>query len=389
VRFTTVESLADVPAQAWNGLAGSGNPFVRHEFLLALERRGCVGERLGWRPRHLLVHEGGRLVAAAPAYIKHNSYGELVFDWAWAEAYERAGLAYYPKLVVAVPYTPVTGPRLLVEPAHTAARQALVEGALGLVQASGFSSLHWLFTDEGTTRSLESSGLARRVGCQFHWQNPGYRDFQDFLGELSARRRKEIRRERRAVADQGIEVEVLGGREAQAGHWAAMHRFYRSTFDRRGGIPTLTREFFEDIGAHLPDAVVLVLARRGGRYVAGTFNVMGAQALYGRHWGTEGFFPGLHFELCYYQTIEFCIARGLRTFEAGAQGEHKVARGFLPAPTYSAHWIAHPGFRAAVADFVAREGRAVTDYMEAVREHSPFRRPSADPAAPSAPDPVR
>lgn len=385
MQFSTAERLSEVPARDWNRLAGDDNPFVRHEFLAALERQGCLGDRFGWWPRHLLVHDGDRLVAAAPAYLKDNNYGEFVFDQGWSEAYARAGLPYYPKLVVAVPYTPVTGPRLLVDPeAGPAAVDALLAGAIDLVERSGFSSLHWLFCDEPTTGRLEAHGLSQRVGCQFHWPNPGYRDFQDFLDTLTSRRRKEVRRERREVERQRIEVRVFSGREAGAAEWDAMHAFYEATFERKWGVPTLSRGFFEEIGAELPEAVALVLARKDGRYVAGAFNLVGRRRLYGRNWGTTGFFPGLHFEVCYYRLIELCIDRGLEVFEAGAQGEHKVARGFLPRTTRSLHWIRHPGFRSAVADFVRRERRAVEAYMAEVLAHSPYRQ--ADTESRSSPE---
>ncbi len=385
MHFSTVESISEVPARDWNRLAGDENPFLRHEFLAALERQGCLGDRFGWWPRHFLVHHGGQLVAAAPAYLKDNNYGEFVFDHAWSEAYARAGLAYYPKLVVAVPYTPVTGPRLLADPAvGRPAADALVSGAIALTERSGLSSLHWLFCDEPTTGTLEGHGLSPRLGCQFHWPNPGYRDFQDFLDTLTSRRRKEIRRERREVERQGIELRVLSGHEAGPAEWEAIHGFYEATFERKWGVPTLTRGFFEELGARMPEAVALVLARKDGRYVAGAFNLVGRRRLYGRSWGTTGFFPGLHFEVCYYRLIEFCIDRGLEVFEAGAQGEHKIARGFLPRATRSAHWIGHPGFRSAVADFVRRERRAVEAYMSEVLEHSPYRR--ADTESNSSPE---
>jgi hypothetical protein len=384
LRFATHARLEEVPRDDWNHLAGDDNPFVRHEFLLALERTGCLGQRFGWWPAHLAVREGGRLVAAAPAYLKDNNYGEFVFDHAWSEAYQRAGLAYYPKLVIAVPYTPVTGPRLLLDPlAGPPAAATLIEGAREIAASRGLSSVHWLFTDEAQTTLLEAGGLLRRTGCQFHWTNPGYRDFEDYLDALTAKRRKEVRRERRAVASQGLAIEVLSGREAEPRHWRAMHALYRSTFDRKWGIATLTREFFEAVADALPDQVLLVLARRGGEYVAGAFNMLGRSRLYGRHWGASAYYPGLHFEVCYYRAIEFCIDRRLKGFEAGAQGEHKVARGFLPALTLSAHWIGHPGLRAAIADFLVRERRAVRGYAAEVLAHSPYRSASApfDPAA--------
>jgi hypothetical protein len=380
VRLEVSHRLEEIGREEWNRVAGTANPFLRHEFLSALERHGCLGDHYGWWPRHLVLRDGPRLVGAAPAYLKANNYGEFVFDHAWSDAYARAGLAYYPKLVVAVPYTPVAGPRLLLAPeAGPEAARALIEGARELVAREGLSSAHWLFTDDATTAVLEAHGCVRRVGCQFHWTNPGYRDFEDFLEALSAKRRKEVRRERREVAGQGIEVDLIGGAEAEPGHWEAIHHFYRSTFDRKWGVPTLTREFFEAVGRDLPGSVLLVLARKGRRYVAGAFNLVGSERLYGRHWGTEGFFPGLHFEVCYYRAIEYCIERGLGGFEAGAQGEHKVARGFLPTLTYSAHWIEHAGFRAAVADFVARERRAVEAYAEEVGAHSPYRATAGEP----------
>jgi hypothetical protein len=382
VRFSTVESIREIPAGDWNRLAGDDNPFVRHEFLAALEGQGCLGDRFGWWPRHFLVHDGGRLVAAAPAYLKDNNYGEFVFDHAWSEAYTRAGLPYYPKLVVAVPYTPVTGPRLLADPAAgPLAAETLVSEAIALTERWELSSLHWLFCDPATTAALETRGLSVRTGSQFHWPNPGYRDFQDFLDALTSRRRKEIRRERREVERQRIEVRVLSGREAGPAEWDAIHAFYESTFERKWGVPTLTRGFFEEVGAAQPDAVALVLARKEGRYVAGAFNLLGRRRLYGRNWGTNGFYPGLHFEVCYYRLIELCIERGLEVFEAGAQGEHKVARGFLPRSTRSAHWVRHPGFRSAVVDFVRRERRAVEAYMADVLEHSPYRQADAEPHA--------
>ncbi len=373
-------TLEEVPARDWNRLAGPENPFTLHEFLVALERTGCLGDEFGWWPQHLLVYDGGRLVGAAPMYLKDNSYGEFVFDWSWADAYQRAGLAYYPKLVVAVPYTPATGPRLLLDPEADgqAVAATLIEAALEHARRRQVSSLHWLFTGQQATAALESHGLVRRVGCQYHWSNPGYRDFDDYLDALISKKRKQIKRERRQVLDSGITVEVLDGHQATAAHWAVCHDFYRSTFDRKWGTATLSRAFFEAVGATMPEAVVLVLAREGGRYVAAAFNLRGTDCLYGRHWGTSGFFPSLHFEVCYYQTIDYCIRHGLRRFEAGAQGEHKLARGFLPVPTFSAHWIRDPGFRSAVERFVVQERRAVEDYIAGLQEHSPFRQSSPD-----------
>jgi predicted N-acyltransferase len=375
MRVSVVKSLDRVSAADWNRLAGTENPFTRHEFLAALEHHGCVGDTFGWWPQHILVREAGRLVGAAPLYLKDNSYGEFVFDWSWADAYQRAGLAYYPKLVVAVPYTPVTGPRLLVAPDADAPAvcEALLQGALEHAHRHGVSGLHWLFTSEEATEALEAQGLMRRVGYQFHWHNPGYRDFEDFLDTLTARRRKEIRRERRQARDSGVEIEVLDGHQATEEHWLTFSRFYRSTFERKWGLATLTPGFFLELGRSIPNAVVLVLARHTGRYVGAALNLAGSDTLYGRHWGCEAFFPGVHFEVCYYRTIEHCIARGLRRFEAGAQGEHKIARGFLPTPTYSAHWVADPRFRDAIGRFLERERNDIAEHIEDLRHHSPFK----------------
>ncbi len=376
MRTTFVESLGAVAASDWNALVGGDHPFLRHEFLAALEEHGCLGERWGWLPRHLLVNDAdGRLVGAAPLYLKYNSYGEFVFDWSWAEAYQRRGLRYYPKLVSAIPYTPATGPRLLVAPDSDpeAVRKALLEAALEKARAEGLSSLHWLFTGPEDTAFLEAQGLMLRAGCQFHWNNRGYRDFDDYLEGFSSHNRKKLRRERRRVQEAGVELEVLGGAEITDEQWRIFHRFYTSTFHKHGGHATLSESFFRALGHTLPDNVVLVLARHGRRYVAAAFNLRSADTLYGRHWGCEAEFHSLHFEACYYAGIDYAIAHGLRRFEPGAQGEHKVGRGFEPTATRSAHWVAHPGFAAAVRDFVGREHGAVEDYMLELAGHLPFK----------------
>ncbi len=370
-----VDSLDQVAAHDWNRLAGEGSPFTRYEFLSALEAHGCLGEKFGWWPQHLLVFYGGKLAGAAPMYLKDNSYGEFVFDWAWADAYQRSGLRYYPKLVVAVPYTPATGPRLLMDPEadREAVSEQLATAAVVHARALEVSGLHWLFTTESATRTLEGHGLMRRVGCQFHWHNPGYRDFDDFIDGLTSKKRKQIRRERRQAMESGVEIEVLNGHQVTDRQWETFHGFYRSTFDRKWGMATLTPEFFMAVGRDMPDAVILVLARDSGRYVAGAVSFAGTDALFGRHWGSIRTIPGVHFELCYYQAIEYCIHHGLQRFEAGAQGEHKIPRGFLPAPTYSAHWIRHPGFRDAIGRFLAEEQDAMQDHMAELAAHTPFR----------------
>ena len=374
-RIRIIEDIAEVDPAAWDALGVAPYPFLRHAFLHALEHTGCLGERFGWLPRHILVYQENRLLAAAPLYLKFNSYGEFVFDWAWADAYQRRGLDYYPKLVSASPYTPATGPKLLLAPgASPELRRLLSDTALELARASGCSSLHWLFTPDEQTDWLEARGHMRRTGCQFHWRTRGWRDFDDFLGALSHAKRKNIRRERRRCAQAGIRFRWLDGHQADHADWADFHRLYESTFDRKGGIPTLSLDFFEQIAARMPEQVLLVQALHQDRVVAAAFNLVGQDTLYGRHWGCRERFHSLHFEACYYQGLEFCLQRGLARFEPGAQGEHKVSRGFLPTPTWSAHWLADAGFSRAVQQFLAHETEAMQDYIEELAAHSPYRR---------------
>jgi len=382
VRLRVIHDLDDVPPARWNALAGAGNPFVRHEFLAALERQGCTGERTGWWPAHLLAEgEGGgrggapRLLGAVPMYLKTNSFGEFVFDWGWADAYARAGMEYYPKLVIAVPFTPVTGPRLLVAPGAGAARvrECLRDGAIRFALDRELSSVHWLFTPAEDAAFLDSRPLLRRAGIQFHWTNPGYRDFGDFLDALTSKRRRQIVRERRDAARAGLDISLLPGTAIGEGEWSAFHRFYCDTFDRKWGMPSLTLGFFREIGRTLGDDVLLALARDGRRPVAGALFLRGADGLFGRHWGCVEHHRALHFEMCYYAAIEYCIRERLPRFEAGAQGEHKLLRGLLPVRTWSAHWIRHPGFRAAIERFVGEERRHVDLQLAALAEHSPFK----------------
>lgn len=367
--------LSRVTADEWNSLVTDRYPFLRHEFLHALERHGCLGERYGWLPQHLLLRDdGGRLLAATPLYLKFNSYGEFVFDWGWADAYRRAGMAYYPKLVSASPYTPATGPKLLVAadaPPGTAAR--LVQAALETGKQRQVSSLHWLFTPDTETDELERLGFLRRTGCQFHWENHGYESFDAYLAAFSSAKRKQVRRERRRVVEQGIRLRRLHGDEATEAEWAVFHRLYESTFDKRGGIPTLSLDFFLGIARAMPRQVLLVLAYDGADIVAAAFNLVGSDCLYGRHWGCFADYHSLHFEACYYQGLDYCIERGLARFEPGAQGEHKVSRGFLPTPTWSAHWLADARFSEAVARFLRLESENMADYLDEMRSHSPFR----------------
>ncbi len=377
MRIHRLDTLSAVAATEWNALVPEQNPFLSHEFLSALERHHCVGEATGWVPWHLLCRDAhGQLLAAAPLYLKFNSYGEFVFDWGWAEAYRRQQLPYYPKLVAAIPYTPVTSPRLLLaSPASHAedAAHALLEHALEEARRQRWSSIHWLFPPPGELDRLQARGFLPRLGCQFHWQNRGYRDFQDFLDTLTAKRRKAIVRERRRVREAGVELVILTGREVSAAQWQQVHAFYRSTFQRLGGVATLTLAFFEDIAEALGERLVLVLASVQGRAIAAAVSLRSATTLYGRHWGCREEVDSLHFEACYYQGLEYCIAHGLHRFEPGAQGEHKIYRGFLPSLTHSAHWIAHAGFRQAIADFLERERPAVQAYAQDLLQHSPYR----------------
>lgn len=375
-----VDRLAKVPAAAWDACAGD-HPFVAHAFLDALEESGSATGETGWLPQHLLLEDaGGQLIGAAPLYVKSHSYGEYVFDQGWAEAYERAGGRYYPKLQIAVPFTPVPGPRLLLRPeAGSDAAHLLVAELLELAKRTEVSSLHVTFPTRAECDALVKAGFLRRVGRQFHWENRGYRSFDDFLGALNARKRKQIKRERRE-ANAAVRIELLSGGDLKSRHWDAFFRFYTSTSDRKWGAPYLTREFFDLLGQRMADRVLLVMAKDDGRYVAGALNLIGPDTLYGRNWGCIGDFPFLHFEACYYRAIDFAISRGLQRVEAGAQGPHKIQRGYLPQPTYSAHWIHDAGFRCAVADFLRREIVAVENETEELEQGlSPFRREGDGP----------
>jgi len=366
-----LDSLEDVDAAQWNSLA-SGNPTLAHEFLDSLHRTGCAAPRAGWRAQYPSLWDGDRLVAAAPLYVKSHSYGEYVFDWGWADAYERHGVPYYPKLLCAVPFTPATGPRLLASDAS--ARAALAAIMLALARESKVSSLHVLFPAAEDAAALRAHGMLERSGVQFHWRNPGYASFEEFLAALSHDKRKKIRQERRRVADAGVTFERLTGREATGADWDFFTSCYRRTYREHGSNPYLDRAFFGMIAERMPDQVLLLVARRDGRKVAAALDLFGAGVLYGRYWGSVEYVPGLHFEACYYQGMEFCIERGLALFEGGAQGEHKHARGFLPEATRSFHWLAHPAFNRAVDEFLAEEGSHISAYVDELNERTPFRR---------------
>ena len=370
-------SLAAVPAAEWDACAGAANPFLSHAFLKALEDSGSVGGRTGWRPAHLLLEDGpGRLIGAVPLYLKSHSWGEYVFDQGWAEAWERAGGRYYPKLQAGVPFTPVPGPRLLVrggaEP--TRSRAALARALVAAAEQLEVSSVHVTFAAQEDMEALSAAGFLTRTGVQFHWENQGWRSFEEFLAALSSRKRKAIRKERASVAEAGVTLRALSGAEITAKHWDAFFRFYISTSDRKWGSPYLTREFFDRLGAAMGDKVVLVMAEQNGRPIAGALNLKGADTLYGRNWGCSADLPFLHFEACYYQAIDYALAHGLKRVEAGAQGEHKIQRGYLPVQTRSAHWIADAGLRKAVADFLKRERAAMSREIAALMELSPYRK---------------
>lgn len=369
-------AIDTIGSAAWDACAGTDDPFLSYAFLQALEASGSATTESGWLPQHLALEDAnGCVIGVAPLYLKSHSYGEYVFDHGWAAAYERAGGRYYPKLQCAVPFTPVTGRRLLLCPdAPDGAAEALIAAMVGLAKRHKVSSLHVTFPTEKEWRQLGDSAFLQRLGQQFHWQNDGYQSFDAFLDALNSRKRKQIRRERREANDNGIEIEMLTGDAIRPRHWDAFFRFYMSTSDRKWGSAYLTREFFDLIGQRIPDRVLLVMARKGARYVAGALNLIGAETLYGRNWGCVVDVPFLHFEACYYRAIEFAIERGLKRVEAGAQGQHKIQRGYLPCHTYSAHWIRDANFAAAVADFLKREARALEhDMTELEAELSPFK----------------
>ena len=374
-------SIAAVPAAAWDACANPDaaafNPFVAHAFLKALEDSRSVGAGTGWRPSHLVLQdETGALAAAAPAYVKHHSQGEYVFDHAWAEAYAQAGGRYYPKLQIAAPFTPVPGPRIFARPGANAIanRMTIAAAAIELCERLGLSSAHVTFLDAAAQAELAPLGYLARTGQQFHWRNDGYATFDDFLGRFASRKRKAVKKERTEAHSAGVEIEWLSGADITEAHWDAFFAFYMDTGNRKWGRPYLTRAFFSLVGASMPERCLLVMAKRNGRYIAGALNMIGGDCLYGRYWGAIEHHPFLHFEVCYYQAIEFAIAHGLARVEAGAQGEHKLARGYLPVATYSAHWIADEGLRNAVERYHARERVAVLDANDDLAEMAPYRK---------------
>lgn len=376
-RARFLDSIAQVDARAWNALAGKSQPFLRHEFLLALEQSGCAAPRTGWTPRHVLLEDAnGVALAALPLFRKSHSRGEFVFDFAWAGAYAEHGLKYYPKLLTAVPFTPVCGPRLLIGQGVNAAAavRALVSSVLEYAKDERLSSWHVLFPAQDTAATLSNAGLILRRDCQFHWYNQGYESFEAFLATFTSDKRKKAKRERRRVAEAGIEFDTLHGGDMTPRLWDDVFEFYADTFHRHGHEPYLNLDFFKRIGKTMPAELMLKVARIGSQPIAVAIFFVGTEALYGRYWGAGGNFHSLHFEACYYQGIEYCIEKQLQRFEPGTQGEHKVPRGFVPTLTHSAHFIADPRFAAAIRDYAQREARGVDHYAAAVNEHVPYHR---------------
>ncbi|MGQ0457432.1 MAG: GNAT family N-acetyltransferase [Hyphomicrobium sp.] len=376
-----VTDIAAVPAEAWDACAvpdhATANPFVSHAFLKALEDSRSVGSASGWRPSHLVLNDAaGSVTAVATAYVKHHSQGEYVFDHAWAEAYAQAGGRYYPKLQIAVPFTPVPGPRFMARPGADAARGrlTLATAAIELCERLGLSSAHATFLDSAAQAELAPLGYLARTGQQFHWIDGGYATFDDFLATFASRKRKAVKKERAEALRSGVEIAWINGKDITEAHWDAFYAFYADTGNRKWGRPYLNRAFFSLLGQSMADRCLLVMAKRDARYIAGALNLIGGDCLYGRYWGAIEHHPCLHFEVCYYQAIDYAIARGLKRVEAGAQGEHKLARGYLPVETYSAHWIADEGLRRAVERYLVRERMAVSEANAELSELSPYRR---------------
>ncbi len=366
--------ISDIAAKDWNALAGVSNPFIRHEYLSGLELHDCLDNH-GWIPNHLVVFSGNILVGALPLYIRNNSYGEFVFDWAWADAYERAGGKYYPKLVSAIPFAPVTGPRILTIPDHQqriAISRILIQHVLQIVKVNNISSFHCLFSKDQEDLYLENNLLQRHT-IQYLWRNKGYRDFKDFLDLFTSKKRKQIKRERNKIASSNLKIEIYHGNELNDVLWNVFYDFYCSTFYKRWGNPRLTKNFFKSLSASLPEQTLVILAKSGSEYVAGSFLMDDKHTLYGRHWGCSEHHPYLHFELCYYQPIEYCIQKSICSLDAGVQGEHKLARGFEPVIANSFHWIENKHFRTAIGEYLIHEKEEMDNYIKALKAHLPYK----------------
>jgi predicted N-acyltransferase len=374
-QVTVHESIAEISADEWNRLAGTDYPFLRHEFLLAAERSGSVAPDAGWHPRHLsLFDDANKLRAALPLYRKDHSWGEFVFDWAWAQAYEQAGMEYYPKLVSAVPFTPAPSRRLLIaSPDDDEAASILMAAAIKLAEETNCSSLHILFPEERELPLLRNAGMRIRKDCQFHWHNDNFTDFDEFLSTFSSAKRKKTRRDRRRVAEAGIRFLRLRGNQMDTELWSIVYRLISMTFMRRGSLPYFNQEFFVEIGRSLADNVIVVLAQCDDEQIAAAVFFESERVLYGRYWGSDGHYDSLHFETCYYQGIDYCIDTGKQSFEPGTQGEHKISRGFVPESVWSAHWLKQPEFFSAIGNYLDEERRHVERYMQAVDAHSPYK----------------
>ncbi|MCE3607045.1 GNAT family N-acetyltransferase [Massilia sp. P8910] len=376
-RTHIVSSLSEIGQPAWDALASTqaeANPFLSFAFLDALHESGSACLDTGWQPQFLALYDGLELAAAMPLYVKMHSYGEYVFDWAWADAYQRNGVDYYPKLLSAVPFTPVTGPRLLAR--DGAARAALLAALVSTQKASDVSSTHILYPPEDQVRQLEAAGFMLRSGVQFHWLNAGYRDFDDFLATLEQKKRKNIRAERRKVREAGVMLRRVRGADATDADWRLFNRCYQRTYAAHRSSPYLTLDFFQRIGRTMPDNILLVIAERQGEPIAASLVIHSADTLFGRYWGELEHVPCLHFETAYYQPLEFCIEQNIKVFEGGAQGEHKMARGFLPTRTWSAHWLAHPAFSDAIERFLERESGGIDEYIDELNDRNPFKDPA-------------
>ncbi len=369
------DSIDEIDASAWNRIAGDAYPFLRHEFFAAAEKSGCVSPDTGWTPRHLALYGAdGKMRAAMPLYEKSHSWGEFVFDWSWAQAYQRAGIDYYPKLISAVPFTPAPSTRIMLsDPEDKDLASMLLNSAIQLADDTGCSSFHVLFPEPDELPVLRESGLQLRKDCQFHWHNQGYRDFDEFLATFSSSKRKKAKRERRRVAENGITFRWLHGEDTDRAIWKDVYQLISVTFLRRGSMPYFDLDFFLDVSKHLPGTILLVLAERNGALIAAAVFYESDEVLYGRYWGADAHYDSLHFETCYYQGIEYCIANDKKIFEPGTQGEHKISRGFVPTTTWSAHWLARPEFYSAIRSYLREEGRHIDRYMEAAGNHSPYR----------------
>lgn len=375
MRIDVFNQISQIDAGQWNALIQDNNPFLRHEFLQTLEKHGCVGEEFGWLPRHIAVFQDNELVAAMPLYEKYNSYGEFVFDNAWVQAWQQHGLRYFPKLVSAIPYTPASGQRMLVKKGQEPSLfPVLLHAVKDIARQLDASGSHILFPDNNEITFLQQQGAMLRHDCQFHWHNRNYNNFDDFLAQLSSRKRKNILKERQMVTQAGVQLKCLNGHQASAVDWQKMTDFYLHTFEEKWGIATLNYGFFKEVAEKLPDQVLLVLAEQDNKCIAGALMYCSDSRLYGRFWGADKTVKGLHFEACYYQGIEYCIKAGLQVFEPGAQGEHKVARGFVPTLTRSAHFMQQDHFSAALKNFAAHEKANVLDYIEQLNQHVPYKK---------------